>query len=436
MLKIKLNNNLLNKITNNLFTPRYSSSAENLDIDNKNEPHLQQQQQQKVTIDTIIEEKPLINEPFIKSLYGGNWIYDYLKFPQYSTNKELNNITDNYLLPLTNSLNDNKSNTIINDQGYYTSSSLEAFRSLHLFDQSIPVPYGGSNLDSTGRTRLIEEISTLNPNLSIQLLYQNELVVRAIVKHGTIEHKEKYLNKIATGQIRTGFCYSEQDNGMDISRFKTIAQEIQVGDSKSDIKYKVNGEKSWISLLTPENEKTINETLLIVPLQVKQMYKQTSKVNIFVINSKQEGVTIKKQQSNSNGLHLYQIHFKDVILTQENQLNGSDVNSFDIYTELVDSARHFVGAICVGLLKNVLATVCDHVRTTVRFSENISTFKVVQKRLANIERRLFAMESMTYMTAGIFDTYQIPDISVEGMLTKIFCTEALNESILDCYQVF
>ena len=120
---------------------------------------------------------------------------------------------------------------IIDNAGNFSVNALKKFKQLHLYSNSIPREFGGDELDATGVTRLIEETGKY-PSLGMGLIYNNEIAAKAILLHGTSDQKSKYLSKLASGQLKAAFCYSELGNGVDECNFKTVSTLNKSDDTK------------------------------------------------------------------------------------------------------------------------------------------------------------------------------------------------------------
>jgi alkylation response protein AidB-like acyl-CoA dehydrogenase len=257
------------------------------------------------------------------------------------------------------------------------------------------------------------------------------------------------------------FCYTESQTGVDVTQFETFYRS-SYGTSNKCI---LNGKKSWVSLLTTDPSDTLEndkDVLFVVIARTKfdnkeelelisekvtsenanEQFKviterEAERLNAFLIDRREHNadqILLRKKLTNFNGLNLYDIEFRN-IETGEDNLLGKDGDGFDMTQDLTVNARYLVGVICVGLLKNLFRTTIDYTINTRQFRRNIYNYPIIKQRLCNIEKRLYAMESMCYMTAGVQDSYEIPDISMESAATKIFCTENLIKSVNDCMEI-
>src|SRR6476661_8671045 len=100
--------------------------------------------------------------------------------------------------------------------------------------------YGGGGMDTVSYVLAMEEISKVDASCSVIMSVNNSLVCWGLEKYGTEEQKQKYLTKLATGEIIGAFCLSEPEAGSDATSQRTTAEDM--GDH-----YLVNGTKNWIT---------------------------------------------------------------------------------------------------------------------------------------------------------------------------------------------
>lgn len=141
-------------------------------------------------------------------------------------------------------------------------------------------------------------------------------------------------------------------------------------------------------------------------------------------------MTLRKQPI--DGVSLFEVEFKNVSLRASENVLGEVGAGYDITRTASDSARFLVGSASLGLLKRLYKQTVAYVLDTQRFGRALGDHLAVKTRLASIETRLYSMESVVYFTAGILDSYQMPDVSCESALAKIFCTDALRHGFAEC----
>jgi acyl-CoA dehydrogenase family protein 9 len=283
--------------------------------------------------------------------------------------------------------------------------------------------------------RILESIGT-KPGLCIELIIHNEFLLKSLFMYGSPEQKQKYMKQLSDGSLKGAFCFSEPHTGVDAARLKLEAKLVE----KSNKLY-LNGSKAWITLPSDLNNSENLLLFVIAKVIVSEHENQDENFEIssFIIEKNQilDGeLKFNKQLDVANGLSLYEVVFNNVSVPLNEAKLGTTLDTgYQITTNLYENSRHYVGAVSIGLLKDLYRTTIEHSINNMQFNRSISEFQMIKERLCKIESRIFAMESMTYLTAGIVDSYEIPDIALEGALTKIYCTEALKASVNDCIQI-
>src|SRR5919201_4622937 len=113
-------------------------------------------------------------------------------------------------------------------------------RELGLFGVTIPEQYGGMELDLTTYAMIVEELS--RGWISISGIVNTHFIGSyLLMKFGTEEQRERWLPKMATGEVRAAFSLSEPELGSDVQAIKTRAERTADGD------YEINGTKMWVT---------------------------------------------------------------------------------------------------------------------------------------------------------------------------------------------
>src|SRR6201989_1326728 len=117
---------------------------------------------------------------------------------------------------------------------------VEQMKELGLFGVTIPEEYGGMGLDLTTYVMIVEELS--RGWISISGIVNTHFIGSyLLMKFGSEEQKQKYLPRMATGEIRAAFSLSEPELGSDVQAIKTSAKKA--GDGF----YEINGTKMWVT---------------------------------------------------------------------------------------------------------------------------------------------------------------------------------------------
>src|SRR3982751_2163244 len=117
---------------------------------------------------------------------------------------------------------------------------VEQMKELGLFGVTIPEEYGGMGLDLTTDVMIVEELS--RGWISISGVINTHFIGSyLLMKYGTDEQRQKYLPRMATGEIRAAFSLSEPELGSDVQAIKTSAKKVEDGS------YEINGQKMWVT---------------------------------------------------------------------------------------------------------------------------------------------------------------------------------------------
>src|SRR4051812_5586039 len=116
---------------------------------------------------------------------------------------------------------------------------VEQMRELGLFGVTIPEEHGGMGLDLTTYAMIVEELS--RGWISISGIVNTHFIGSyLLMKFGTPAQQEKFLPKMATGELRAAFSMSEPELGSDVAAIKTSA-------TRKDGEWEINGSKMWVT---------------------------------------------------------------------------------------------------------------------------------------------------------------------------------------------
>src|SRR3954470_19523896 len=122
----------------------------------------------------------------------------------------------------------------------YPEPIVEQMKELGLFGVTIPEEYGGLGESLTTYAMIVEELS--RGWISISGIVNTHFIGSyLLMKFGTDEQKQKYLPKMATGELRAAFSLSEPELGSDVQAIKTSATK------QDDGTYEINGQKMWVT---------------------------------------------------------------------------------------------------------------------------------------------------------------------------------------------
>ncbi|HON75613.1 MAG TPA: acyl-CoA dehydrogenase family protein, partial [Dermatophilaceae bacterium] len=146
----------------------------------------------------------------------------------------------------------------------YPTEIVEGMKEMGIFGLMIPEEYGGLGESLLTYALTVEEIARGWMSVS-GIINTHFIVAYMLIQHGTEEQKQKYLPRMATGEVRGAFSMSEPGLGSDVAAIRTKA--VRDGDTDS---WTINGQKMW---LTNGGSSNLVAVLVKTDLGEKSVYK-------------------------------------------------------------------------------------------------------------------------------------------------------------------
>ena len=249
----------------------------------------------------------------------------------------------------------------------------------------IPEEYGGLGLDQTSGA-LVGEMIGRSASFATTLGAQSGIGLLPIVYYGTEEAKQKYLPKIAAGEIVTAYALTESGSGSDAMAAKATARLSDDGTH-----YILNGEKMWIT-------NGGYADLFIVFAKV-----DGDKFTGFIVE-RQEGLTsgAEEHKMGIKGSSTTALVLSDVKTPVENLL-GEVGKGAKIAFNILNIGRFKLGAMCNGGMKLMMSESVRYANERHQFGRPISSFGAIKAKLAEMAIRTWVGEAMVYRTLGLIE---------------------------------
>ena len=361
---------------------------------------------------------------FSKSLFSG-YIYDDLVFPYPSQKAEENENLDIILDTLRKFMEGYVDSRQFDQDEKMPEDVINGWKELGFFGLVIPEKYGGYGLTNTSYVRILEEVGSVDGSTALLLGAHQSIGLKGLLLFGTEEQKQKYLPRLATGEMIAAYCLTEPGAGSDAGGIKTRA----VRDEKRKV-YILNGSKMWIT-----NGGLADFYTVFAREDIKMPDGTTKdKITAFMV-TRDMGVTSGKEEKklgirSSSTTALF---FENVEVPFENVL-GERGKGFKIAMEILNSGRVGLAGGCVGGSKRALQQILAYVKEREQFGKPLNNFELIKENLAQITLNLFVAESMIYLTTSMIDHGNI-DFSLESALCKIMATDNLWEDVNECLQM-
>ncbi len=256
---------------------------------------------------------------------------------------------------------------------------------LGLIGASIPEEYGGLGLDQTSGALIGENIGR-SASFATTLGAESGIGLLPLVYFGTDAAKEKYLAKIAAGELVTAYALTEAGSGSDAMAAKATARLSEDGTH-----YVINGEKMWIT-----NGGFADVFVVFAKVD-------GDKFSAFMVE-RQIGLTsgAEEHKMGIKGSSTTALVLSDVRTPVENLL-GEVGKGHKIAFNILNIGRFKLGAMCVGGMKLMVQESIRYANERHQFGKSISSFGAIKAKLAEQCIRTWVGEAMTYRTLGMIE---------------------------------
>jgi alkylation response protein AidB-like acyl-CoA dehydrogenase len=257
---------------------------------------------------------------------------------------------------------------------------------LGLIGANIPEEFGGLGLDQTSGALIGENIGR-SASFATTLGAESGIGLLPIVYFATDAAKQKYLPKVASGELITAYALTEAGSGSDAMAAKATARLSDDGKE-----YILNGEKMWIT-----NGGFAD--IFIVFAKV-----DGDKFSAFIVE-RQPGLTsgAEEHKMGIKGSSTTALVLSDVRTPAENLL-GEVGKGHKIAFNVLNIGRFKLGAMCVGGMKLMVHESVRYANERHQFGKPISSFGAIKAKLAEQAIRTWVGESMIYRTLGMIET--------------------------------
>ncbi|MFQ5334616.1 MAG: acyl-CoA dehydrogenase family protein [Flavobacteriales bacterium] len=301
---------------------------------------------------------------------------------------------------------------------------------------AVPEAYGGFGQSFLTVMRASESVGASN-SFSVAFMAHIGIGTLPLLYYGSDEQKQKYIPKLASGEMLASYCLTEPDAGSDANAGKTKA--VLSEDGKH---YILNGQKMWITnggfadLLTVF-AKIDNDRVL----------------SAFLVESGAEGVSMSPEEKKMGikGSSTVQIFLNDAKVPVENLL-GKRGGGFRIALSILHNGRIKLGANVIGMMKRVVTHTVNYANERKQFGSLISSFGAIKYKLAEQVIQAFVSESAVYRASKDIDdaisrltasgsSYTdaqiggVSEFAVECALLKVLGSEALDYIVDEAVQV-
>jgi len=344
---------------------------------------------------------------------------DGLSEDQQAIIEAVRDFVDNEILPVANELE---------HRDEYPKDIVDGLKELGVFGLMIPEEYGGLGESLTTYALVVEEIARGWMSVS-GVINTHFIVAYMLMQHGTEEQKQRYLPRMATGEVRGAFSMSEPGCGSDVAAITSKA--VRDGDD-----YVLTGQKMW---LTNGGSSTLVAVLVRSDWDPDaSVYKQMS---TFLIEKPEgfgevlPGLTIpgKIDKMGYKGVDTTELVMDGLRLKADDLLGGETGHGFYQMMDGVEVGRVNVAARACGLAMRAFELGVEYAQQRVTFGKPIAEHQAVAFRLADMATKVEAAHQMMVMAARKKDSGERNDL--EAGMAKYLASEYCKEVVEDSFRI-
>lgn len=305
--------------------------------------------------------------------------------------------------------------------GEFPHDTVKKLAELGLLGMTIPEKYGGNQFDFVSLAIAIEEISRGCSSTGVITAVHNTLVSWPIVNWGSEELKQKYLPRLATGEMLGAFGLTEANAGSDPASMETRA--VLKGD-----RYILNGSKRFIT--------NAGAAQLFIVFAKTAPELGSKGVTAFLVERSFPGFSLGKHED-LLGLRATancELIFEDCEVPKENIL-GEPENGFKIALGTLDVSRIDIGAQATGIAQSALEKALAYSKERKQFGKPICEFEMIQAKLAEMASKITASRLLVYFAAHQKDSGK-SRFSKEAAMAKLFAATTAVDVTREAIQIF
>src|SRR3954471_12829633 len=249
----------------------------------------------------------------------------------------------------------------------------------------VPEQYNGSGLDAVSYVLVMEELSKIDASASVVVSVNNSLVCYGLEAYGSEAQKEKYLKRLAAGEIIGAFCLSEPEAGSDATSQRTTAEDK--GDH-----YLLNGTKNWIT-----NGNSAGIYLVIAQTDAAKKHKG---INALIVEKGMPGFVVGKKEDKMGirGSDTHSLMFTDVKVPKVNRI-GDEGFGFTFAMTTLNGGRIGIASQALGIAAGAYELALKYSKERKAFNKHLSEHQAIQFKLPVMATKINAARLLIWQAA-------------------------------------
>jgi alkylation response protein AidB-like acyl-CoA dehydrogenase len=279
----------------------------------------------------------------------------------------------------------------------------------------IPDNYGGAAIDMITFGLLNEEVGRGCSSVR-SLLTVHSMVQHAIVRWGNDKQQEKWLPRLATGEVIGAFGLTEPNVGSD-------AKSIETAATVTEGSYLLNGSKVWTTF------GQIADVFLVFA-------QQEGRLCAFLVEKDRPGFsrTALTGVLGTKASMLANLRFDSCEIPKENRVGGIGFGLSAVGTAALDIGRYSVACGCVGLLQACLDASIEHASNRKQYGSLLKDHQLIRKLITEMVVNVKAARALCHRAGALKDAGD-PRTVVETLVAKYFASRAAARAASDAVQI-
>ncbi len=299
---------------------------------------------------------------------------------------------------------------------------VQELRQRGYFGWSIPEAYGGLGLSTEELILAAFELSQASVALRARVGTNTGIGSEALVADGTEAQKQKWLPRMATGELTGCLALTEPDAGSEASNVQTTAR--REGDE-----YVLNGRKCYIT------NAPIADVFTVVA-QTDAGSQGSSGLSAFIVERGSPGLRTGPayKKMGQAGSPVSDVYFEDCRIPADHVIGGQEGVGFKTIMKVLNKQRLHLSALCTGPAIRMLELAIEHTQQRQQFGQPVGNFQLLQAMVADSQTEIFAAKSMILEAARARDRGE--DVALTASMCKYFASEMCGRVADRCVQMF
>ncbi len=362
---------------------------------------------------------------FASNLFIGRYDFDRI-YPWPAQSSEDRAAGADFLQKLETYLRDHVDPDEIDRTGEIPPENFKGLAEIGAFGIKVPKKYGGLGLSQYNYGRGAVLLGSWDGNVAALVsAHQSIGVAQPLLLFGTEEQKQKYLPRVAGGEI-SAFALTESHAGSDPATMSLRAEPTPDGSE-----FVLNGEKLWCT-------NGVKAGVLVVMARTPPKLvggKERKQITAFIVDVDTPGLKIAYRCRFMGLRALYNavVNFKDVRVPRENIIGGEG-KGLKVALTTLNTGRLTLPAACVGVSKRLLEISRKWAIERVQWGVPIGQHAAIAGKIAEMAGNVFAMEAMTFLSSSLLDR-KTGDLRIETAMCKMWATETTWKIADDAMQI-